>query len=195
MADKVNGAIACIGWGSLIWDPRDLPMRGQWHNYGPLLPIEFARESGAKPGQRGDKITLVVCEDTPRVRTLWTLLDVPDLTAARQRLAGREGIAKRWETDIGYWHGESNTWDGREAATIAAWAGAQGLAAVVWTNLPRKFDSKDTMPSGEQIVAFLQGLDDDKRAIAEAYVRQAPTQIDTPYRRQIAERLGWHCRS
>lgn len=195
MAGIVNGAIACIGWGSLVWDPHNLPMRGQWHGDGPLLPIEFARESGAKAGQRGDRITLVICDDTPRVRTLWTLLDVPDLITARRRLAKREGIGKRWETDIGYWNCGTNTGEGRAAEAIAAWAGAQGLAAVVWTNLPCKFDGRDAMPSGEQVVAFLKGLDDDKRALAEAYVRQAPAQIDTPCRLLIAEQLAWHHRS
>lgn len=195
MTDKAAGAIACIGWGSLIWDPRDLPMRGQWHDDGPLLPVEFARESGAKAGQRGDKITLVICENTPRVRTLWTLLEVTDLTTARQRLAKREGIAKRWESDIGYWSCGGKTGDGREVATIGMWAASQGLEAVVWTNLPCKFDGKDAIPSAEQIVEFLQGLDDEKRAVAEAYVRQAPAQIDTPHRRLIAERLGWQRRS
>ncbi|WP_137896757.1 hypothetical protein [Ramlibacter sp. 2FC] len=193
MAEIADGAIACIGWGSLIWDPRDLPMLGAWRNDGPLLPVEFARESGAKADKRGDKITLVICADTPRVRTCWTLLDVSDLTTARQRLARREGIAKRWETDIGFWDYGGNA--GREATTIAAWAAGNGLAAVVWTNLPCKFDGKDTKPSGEQVVAFLRDLDDDRRPLAEAYVRQAPAQIDTPYRRLIAEQLGWHQRS
>ena len=195
MPEIADGAIACIGWGSLIWDPRDLPMRGTWQDDGPLLPVEFARESGARANQRGDKVTLVICPDTPRVRTFWTLLDVPDLTAARQHLARREGIAKRWETDIGYWDCGGNAGAGREAATIAAWAAANGLAAVVWTNLPCKFDGKDTKPTGEQVVAFLRDLDDDKRPLAEAYVRQAPAAIDTPYRRMIAEQLGWPHRS
>lgn len=194
MVDEAIGAIACIGWGSLIWDPRDLPMRGQWNNDGPLLPVEFARESGAKAGQRGDKITLVICAGTPRVRTLWTLLDTPDINEARKVLAAREGIGKRWETDIGYWDCGRNTGNGREAAAIGAWAVTHGLKAVVWTNLPCKFDGKDAMPSVEQVIAFLKDLDDDRRALAEAYVRQAPAQIDTPYRRLIVEQLGWQRR-
>lgn len=39
------GQIAIIGWGSLVWDPRDLPIESPWHDDGPELPIEFARIS------------------------------------------------------------------------------------------------------------------------------------------------------
>lgn len=131
MTETADNGIACIGWGSLIWDPRDLPMRETWHNDGPLLPVEFARESEARSGQRGNKITLVICPDAPRVRTCWTVLDVPDMMTARQRLAKREGIPKKWETDIGYWSGGGNASHGEEAATLAAWAAGQGLAGVV----------------------------------------------------------------
>ena len=156
----------------------------QMHRFGPLQIFH-------DPFQGGGMLKTIDLT-TGQVQTL---LDVPDLTSARQRLAKREGIAKRWETDIGYWDCGGNAGAGREAATIAAWAAANGLAAVVWTNLPCKFDGKDTKPTGEQVVAFLRDLDDDKRPLAEAYVRQAPAAIDTPYRRMIAEQLGWHHRS
>ena len=35
--------IACLGWGSLLWDPRSLPMAGPFRDDGPRLPIEFSR--------------------------------------------------------------------------------------------------------------------------------------------------------
>lgn len=37
--------IAIIGWGSLVWDPGDLPREGTWQEGGPRLPIEFSRIS------------------------------------------------------------------------------------------------------------------------------------------------------
>lgn len=190
----IHGAIACLGWGSLVWDPRDLPVRGPWHSDGPPLPLEFGRESGAKAtGERGDRITLVICADSPRVRSCWTLLDVPDLESARQRLAGREGM--KGQKSVGFWDRAANGGSGHEITTIAAWAVAHDLSAVVWTDLSCKFDGDAVKPTIEQVLAFLGGLDDEKKALSEGYIRQAPAQIDTPYRRLLAERLGWHCRA
>lgn len=37
--------IACIGWGSLICDRRNLDEDGHWRVDGPLPPVEFARQS------------------------------------------------------------------------------------------------------------------------------------------------------
>ena len=36
--------IVCLGWGSLIWRPVDLPV-GDWRDDGPEIKVEFVRES------------------------------------------------------------------------------------------------------------------------------------------------------
>ena len=64
--------IALIGWGSLIYDPGDLPLSSGWNANGPMLPGEFCRESS------GRRITLVLTPGMPRVATLWARLAVQD---------------------------------------------------------------------------------------------------------------------
>ena len=80
--------IACIGWGSLIWNPRNLKIRQKWFEDGPLLPIEFARQSGDK------RITLVIEEKSDPIRTLWALMSVNDIKEAKESLRKREGCSE-----------------------------------------------------------------------------------------------------
>jgi hypothetical protein len=48
--------IAILAWGSLVWDPRELPVSGKAQKKGPTLPIEFSRVSKDK------RLTLVIDE-------------------------------------------------------------------------------------------------------------------------------------
>lgn len=188
--------IACIGWGSLVWDPRELPRLGEWRDDGPLLPVEFARESGDEPEKR--RITLVICENAPRVPTCWSLLDVEDMAAARHALALREHgePTPSWtRKNIGFCDLVAGTNAGREAETIAAWAANAGLAGVVWTDLPCGFrQSRRVMPDADAVIAYLRNLNGAALQGAEEYVRKAPAQVDTAYRRRIVEALGWSYR-
>lgn len=187
--------IACIAWGSLVYDPRGLPC-GDWRNDGPMLPVEFARESGGKKrSDPGDRITLVICPNVERVRTYWASLDVQDLWTARRRLAAREfdRADDTWtKKHIGYWDRASGESFGLEANTIGVWAEARSLSAVVWTHLEFGFKkSRGVMPEGPAIVQYLRDLDATRRPAAENYVRCAPAQVDTAYRRLIAQDLNW----
>jgi len=190
--------IACLGWGSLYWQPRGLPVaESSWQTDGPSLPLEFARQSGTKKSDNGP-ITLVIVEGLV-CPVLWTELIVPDLLAGVQVLADREDIRdKNINNDIGRWPSKT----GRSYSyvkVIAEWAAAKGLDGVVWTALPCGLKgSRNSMPSLEQIVGHLKKLRGQDLDHAAEYIRNAPPQITTPFRRTLervlleveAERAG-----
>lgn len=174
-------AIACLGWGSLIWDPRELPIRREWFDDGPLLRVEFTRQSN------NGRITLVLEPTAPEVRSFWAIMATDDLALAKRQLMEREGTRNSdWVA----------TWSQGAAAPEAlpglpGWALAHGVEGVVWTTLPPQFDGQSVAPTIEQVVSYLQGLEGAKKDEAERYIRNAPKQIDTPYRRRIEADLGW----
>ncbi len=86
--------IGVVGWGSLIWDPRDLEIEDKWHIDGPMLPVEFARVSSR------DRLTLVIVNGVPLQPTLWTLSRKGIVEEAVRNLAKMEGTA---DSDIGRW--------------------------------------------------------------------------------------------
>jgi hypothetical protein len=47
------------------------------------------------------------------------------------------------------------------------------------------------LPTSDEIVAYLGNLPSEKKKRAEEYIRRAPPQIDTPYRRRIEAEFGW----
>jgi len=176
--------IACLGWGSLIWDPRELPIRRYWFDDGPLAQIEFTRKSS------DERITLVIDSKAEPVRLLWAQMLPMTLQGAKEALRDREGLreVKGWEAKI-------KGWSATEKAPslipgLADWARAHEIEAVVWTSLSPKFDDKDR-PTIEDVVAHLKSLNGTMRENAERYIRRAPLQIDTEYRRRIEAELGW----
>ncbi len=176
--------IACLGWGSLIWDPRSLPIRRRWFEDGPFVPVEFTRQSS------DGRITLVIETTATPSRVLWAVMLPTELQAAREALRDREGITgKGWESRIGYWKRGDEV--PQLMPELSDWAQAHGLDAVVWTALGPKFNGEDTSPTVDQIVEYLRTLTGTTRDNAERYIRCAPSQIDTEYRRRIEAELGW----
>ncbi|WP_157471847.1 hypothetical protein [Desulfuromonas sp. DDH964] len=179
--------IACLGWGSLIWDPRGLPVDGKWFGNGPLLPIEFSRESS------DGRITLAISDVNVLVRTFWALMDVETVVEAKIELAKREGISERFiNKSVGFWDGASGKSQGKCSLPIAEWAESLKIGAVVWTNLKCGFkNSRGEMPNYLEILHYLKGLSPEDQKPAEEYVRRAPIQVDTAFRRNLQKDLGW----
>lgn len=163
--------IGCLGWGSLIWDPRELPIRGYWFDDGPLVPVEFARQS------KDGRMTLVVAPDARRIRVLWALMDSANPNEAREQLGKREGIKRYVDAHLGLWvQGAAESLPG-----IGQWTRARNLDSVVWTALPAKFGGVEPMPNGDDVIEYLRELKGVQRDNAERYVRRTPRQVDTPY--------------
>jgi hypothetical protein len=72
--------IACLGWGSLIWDPRSLPIQREWFKDGSFAPVEFTRQS------TDGRMTLVIDPTASPVRLLWAHMLTTDLQPAREAL-------------------------------------------------------------------------------------------------------------
>lgn len=177
--------IGCLGWGSLVWDPRSLPVANGWFRDGPLLPVEFARES------TGGRITLVIA-DVPRdVQVLWALLGSADLDSAKRALACREGMTGALNRRIGWWMAGEEGSRG-ESSRIGEWASTKRLDGVVWTALKPGFvGHRGVVPSEADVLQHLRDLSPARQDAAGEYIRNAPAQIVTPYRKRIEEEFGW----
>ena len=172
--------IACLGWGSLIWDPRNLPIRRYWFDDGPLIPLEFARQS------MDDRITLVISRDARPVRSLWALMDSESLEDAREQLQLRERAEN--PKHIGDW---SRAGPPPESIPrLREWALARNIDSVIWTALPPNVNG-NLQPDLEDVLGHLRALTGTARDAAEKYIRRAPRQIDTAYRRRIEAELQW----
>ena len=181
--------IACLGWGSLIWEPDGLRMDGDWQHDGPKVKVEFVRRSN------GGHLTLVLFHDarTP-VCSQWVWMAAEDLDGAILDLATREGRGKPIKlTNIGRWpRGDADP----RIIDLESWAAKQGADHVIWTALPPKFRNRETgkhendeWPSEDDAVEYLSKLRNDELKRAKEYVLNAP--VDTAYRRRILRELRW----
>ena len=181
--DKATCTIACLGWGSLVWAPRTLPIRRHWFDDGPLVRVEFLRKSN------DGRITLVLDEGATTVRALWAIMETTDINEAREHLRAREGCGRL--DDIGFWV-RGSPWTSSVVLELPKWAEARAVNGAVWTALPPRFrEAQGAKASPDEVLKYLTGLSGSIRDEAERYIRRAPRQIDTAYRRMIEARLQW----
>ena len=156
--------IAFLGWGSLVWNPGDLLVRGEWFKDGPFLPIEFCRQSD------NDRLTLVISPGKPELRTLWALSSTTKLQEAVKSLQAREGLSgTHVDKNTGVWPTDPKY--SAASPSIAAWAKDKALDAVVWTALGPRFHKKDRCPSAQEAVRQLSWRP--RYAMLETIVRDA----------------------
>lgn len=177
-------SIACLGWGSLVWDPRDLLIENEWFIDGPLIKVEFVRQS------MDGRITLALDSKSDELPSLWAKMPTPNIVEAVESLRSREGIPPKFkERDIGVWRkGEPSP---ELIYQLPEWAENRGIKSVIWTNLSPKFNGDYRTPSADEVKRYLSNLTGETRNAAETYIRKAPIQINTAYRREIENALGW----
>jgi hypothetical protein len=171
--------IAILGWGSLVWDPRELQHDGRWRRGGPVLPLEFSRRSS------GGRLTLVVDrEHGTGCQVRYSNSPRTDLDQAVADLAARETTAAHWIGFVEPATGRCRGRDGDAVASIRSWCASRGFDAAIWTDLPGNFAELTgrTFSVGAAI-DHLRGLDDPDRTTAATYLDRAPEEVVTPLRR------------
>ena len=172
--------IVCLGWGSLIWRPGDLPV-DDWREDGPAVSVEFVRESQDR------RLTLVLDPNAVSVTSLWAPMTMTDLSTAVLELAAREGTGRE---NIDTWSAGED--DPAKLPGLREWVTGRDINHVIWTALePRFRRTSGERPSVDQALAHLKGLTGHDQVKAEQYVRRAPRQIRSAYRERFERSLGW----
>lgn len=181
MTDTPPGpkTIACLGWGSLYWNPGALPLAGEWKYDGPVIPVEFLRRSSS------GRVTLVLDAEGTKVPGLWVHLNCQSLPEAVEALRAREKTLAR---NIGCWSGGDPP---PLIPSLKLWAQERHIDAVIWTALDYRSKDCQEKQSVEQLIAYLRGLSGKDLNNAREYVQRAPHQIATAFRKKFETELGW----
>lgn len=193
---KLPKTIVVLGWGSLVWDPDDLPIvvddaehpEAAWSAGGPELPIEFSRVA-------------VDCRLIPvldpvngvPVKVMYARSRRNDLDAAIVDLMKREGSSN--PKRIGF----VDTKDDRHrcllypkmSGPVKEWAKQVGVDCAIWTELPSNFKAHYGRDfTLDNALSYLKELPHGMVEQAREYVNRAPASIDTPLRQKLNTE-GW----
>ena len=179
--------IVILGWGSLIWNPGDLPREGTWQTDGPTIAVEFSRVS------RDCRLTLVIDRAAGAdVVTRYILSPRAMLADAVDDLMKREGTTR---ANIGFVDLKNDQNSNQKFSTqpdvfapVREWCALRGYDAAVWTALPSNFKQETGSDfSVDSAIAYLNGLPQSARSVAFHYIDSAPEKVITPLRRKRAE--------
>lgn len=182
---------AILGWGSLIWNPRNLNYVKEvgWMKDGPILPIEFARISN------DGRLTLVITENGTYVSTLFAMSNCLWTNEAIDNLIEREG-----SENIGFYIRATNAFhpeDFKYKQAILEWIENYGMDAVIWTNLGENWKIRNEKKKVIKIInpderlAYLENLDEATKEKAKEYICKRPIQIQTKFSTLFEEKLNW----
>jgi hypothetical protein len=177
-------SIACVAYGSIVWDPRDLPHIPQWKKDGPFLPVEFT-------DHEKNRMCLTLTEGAEPIQTLWARMTVSEIDDAIKYLAERERMTPEELEDrsVGYWTATRS--QGMCHETVGKWARAKGLTGAVWTSLkPRFKEEYGRIPSEDEVIEFLRELiDRNEHEAARDYIIRSP--VTTKYKLRIMKEFSW----
>lgn len=178
--------IAILGWGSLVYDPRDLEITAPFELTGPNLPVEFCRISNNR------RLTLIIDESFGTLCQSYAAVSAAgDIAAAIENLRLRKEMPSG--ASVGFVDVRAQTRSPvatklhpHATETIADWTLNNGYDATIWTALDRHFDRFAHEPfSVNAAMRFLESLEqNDPEAFtrALAYIRRAPPATQTPLR-------------
>lgn len=181
--------IAILGWGSLIWDKRDLKIKetisgNEWKQDGPELPLEFSRVS------LDGRLTLVIDNQGTVNPVLYAISEFADIQEAKNNLTNREGTSK---SNIGcmFRNGTCHPADFIYTTRLLNWLKANpDIDALIWTNLQSNFELKTGKQfSPANALQYLHSLEDHKKITVVNYILKAPLQIHTIFRTAFEKEL------
>ncbi len=177
--------IAVIGWGSLVWDKRDLSIKESWYEDGPCLPLEFCRLSSY--GKSKERVTLVIDEKGSFCETLWAICTHTNMQDAIKNLKDREGTPPK---NIHSYCRQAIP-KTKVEEIIAEWLKAkQEVDEVIWTGLSSNWlELRGTPFSIEDFLSYISSKEHDLTHIRN-YIDKAPKQIKTQARSAFINKIG-----
>jgi hypothetical protein len=181
--------IAVIGFGSLLFNSKGLSI-GKWAENGPLLPLEFSRIS------RDGRLTIVIDVVNGRTNpTYFAISKHSDIDKVLKEFQKREHIKDELlNVQIGVWDIKNGLFNQGASKfprdivfdPIHAWAKENGVDAVVFSALARKFKQKLDIPfSNENAFTYLGTLEPQILKKATKYINE--TKISTNFKDYFVE--------